>query len=137
MAGYEPVSVRHDEVAREIVDAAIKVHRTLGPGLLESVYEQCLQHELSKRGRTALRQVSVPVHYDGIAIDTGFRLDLLVDDLVIVELKAVEQMIPLYEAQLLTYMKLADKQLGLLINFNVPRLKDGLKRVVLTPCSPP
>lgn len=135
MSSYEAVSARHDELAREIVDAAITVHRTLGPGLLESVYEQCLQHELTKRSRTALRQVSVPVIYDGIAIDTGFRIDLLVDDLVIVELKAVEQMIPLYEAQLLTYFKLTDKQLGLLINFNVARLKDGLKRLVRTPCT--
>lgn len=135
MSTYETVSAKHDEVAREIVDAAIKVHRALGPGLLESVYEQCLQHELTRRGRTALRQVAVPVVYDGIAIDTGFRIDLLVDDLVIVELKAVEQMIPLYEAQLLTYLKLTDRHLGLLINFNVTRLKDGLKRLVRTPPS--
>ena len=133
MADYETISVKHDEVAREIVDAAIKVHQALGLGLLESVYEQCLQHELRRRGLMAERQVPVPVIYDGITIETGFRLDLLVEDLVIVELKAVETMIPLYEAQLLTHLKLTGKHLGFLINFNVPRLKSGLKRFVRTP----
>lgn len=135
MSGFVSVSPRHDEVAREIVDAAIKVHSTLGPGLLESVYERCLQHEIQKRGLTAPRQVALPVHYDGMAIETGFRLDLVVESLVVIELKAVETMVPLYDAQLLTYLKLSDLHLGLLINFNVHRLKNGIKRFVRTPPS--
>lgn len=123
---------REDEIAKEIVDAALKVHRALGPGLLESVYEQCLAYELESRGLNVLTQVAVPVVYGAVRIDTGFRLDLIVDDIVIVELKAVEQMIPLYDAQLLTYLKLVGRHLGLLINFNVPLLKHGIKRLVLS-----
>ncbi len=134
MTRREP-SPREDAVAREIVDAALKVHRTLGPGLLESVYRQCLAYELRSRGLTVLEELAVPVVYEDVRIDTGFRLDLLVEDAVIVELKAVEQMIPLYDAQLLTYLKLMHKALGVLINFNTPLLKHGLKRLVLSPCS--
>jgi GxxExxY protein len=107
----------------------MKVHQTLGPGLLESVYEACLAHELSKRDIRTVRQLPVAIEYDGLLIEAGFRIDLLVEDAVIVELKAVEQMIPLFEAQLLTYLKLTHKRLGLLINFNTPLLKQGLKRM--------
>lgn len=110
----------------------MKVHQALGPGLLESVYEQCLRHELASRGLESARQKALPVHYDGIAIDAGLRIDLLVENLIIVEVKAVETMIPLYDAQLLTYLKLSGIQLGFLVNFNVSRLKHGIKRLVRT-----
>ena len=114
------------------MDAAFRVHRELGPGLLESVYEKCLCHELKKLGVTFEQQLQLPVLYDGITIDAGLRLDVLAKgDCVVVELKAVEQLTPLFEAQILTYLKLADKRLGLLINFNTKLLKDGIKRVVL------
>ncbi len=127
---FEPVSPEVDRVAAQVVDAALQVHRTLGPGLLESVYEVCLCHDLAKRGMTFQRQVSWPIVYDGIKLESGLRLDLLVENHVIVELETVEQMIPLFEAQLLTYLKLTGKRVGLLINFNVPRLKEGIKRLV-------
>jgi len=113
-----------------ILDCSIEVHRNLGPGLLESVYEVCLCKELSLRGIKFQRQVSLPVNYKGEKLDADYRIDLLVENEIIVELKSVEQMIPVYEAQLLTYLKLPDKKLGLLINFNVPRLVDGFKRML-------
>ena len=113
------------------MDAAFKVHRALGPGLIEAVYEVCLCRELAMLEMPFQRQLELPVVYEGIRLDAGLRLDLLVDDSVIVELKAVEKMIPLHEAQVLTYLKLTGKRLGLLINFNVPVLKDGFKRIVL------
>lgn len=130
MSGFLAVSSEHDRLAKEVVDAALVVHRTLGPGLLESVYEACLCYELTKRGVGVQRQVTLPVVYDSVRIEAGLKLDILVEELVIVELKAVEQMLPLFDAQLLTYLKLANKRLGLLINFNVPRIKDGIKRLV-------
>lgn len=133
MNRFQRVSPDAEAAARQIVDSAIKVHRALGPGLLESVYEKCLAHELTIRGLKAERQVEIPVSYEGVLIESGLKLDLMVNDLVVVELKAVEQMVPLYHAQIITYLKLAKKQLGLLINFNVPLLKDGVKRVILTP----
>ena len=117
-----------NEISGQILDAAIKVHKELGPGLLESAYEACLTHELRKRGLKALTQVGLPIFYDGLQLDVGYRVDLLVEDAVIVELKAVEHVLPLHEAQLITYLKLSDRRLGLLINFNVLRLKDGYKR---------
>lgn len=120
-----------NEVSGQVVDAAMKVHTALGPGLLESAYEGCLLHELRKRGLRVLKQVELPVVYDGIQIDVGYRIDLLVEDLVIVELKAVDALAPIHEAQLLTYLKLSGKKVGLLINFNVLHLKDGIKRRVL------
>jgi len=120
-----------DDVARQIVDAAFKVHSTLGPGLLESVYEVCLVHELTKRGIKVCRQVVLPVIYDGMLLDAGFRLDLLVSDCVIVELKVVESLLAIHKAQLLTYLKLSGHRLGFLINFNVPLIKDGIIRVAL------
>ena len=112
-----------------IIEAAMKVHSTLGPGLLESTYEACLLHELRKMGLKAVSQLILPIEYDGVNIDVGYRIDCLVEDLVIVELKAVEKMVPLYEAQLLSYLKSSKKTLGLLINFNVVHLKDGIKRM--------
>ena len=116
------------DISGQIVDAALKVHSALGPGLLESTYETCLLFELHRRGLRAQRQVELPVIYDGVRIDCGYRIDLLVDDAVIVEIKSVESLTPLHQAQLLTYLKLSGRKLGLLINFNVPHLKDGIKR---------
>jgi len=118
-----------NETSGEIVGAAMKVHSVLGPGLLESAYEACLKHELSKRGLRVECQVMLPVQYDGVAIDAGYRIDLLVEDAVVIELKAVEKVVPIHEAQLLTYLKLSGKKLGLLLNFNVLHMKDGIKRL--------
>lgn len=125
------VSSQVDDFAREVVDSAFKVHSTLGPGLLESVYEVCIAHELSKRGLKFKTQVAFPIIYGDLHLDAGLRIDLLVEDQLIVEIKAVDTMLPVFEAQLLTYLKLAQKRLGLLINFNVPRIKDGIKRIVI------
>lgn len=119
-----------NEIAKIIVDAAYKIHVSLGAGLLEMAYETVMEHELIQRGLEVKRQVEVPVLYDGIRIDTAFRADLIVNDLVIVELKSVEQLNPVHHKQLLTYLKLMDKRLGLLINFNVPLIKNGITRVV-------
>ena len=119
-----------DAVARAVVDAGLKVHRALGPGLLESVYEACLVREFELRGLRVRRQVSLPVEYEGLRLDGGYRLDLLVDDLVIVEVKAVETVLRLHEAQLITYLKLSGLRLGLLMNFNVALFKDGVRRLV-------
>jgi GxxExxY protein len=127
----ECISPEMDQTARRIVDAAFKVHSTLGPGLLETVYEICLSHELDRRGLKVARQRTLPIEYDGIRIESGFRLDLLVEDRVIVEIKTVEALMPVHHAQLLTYLKLTGLRLGLLINFNVPMIKDGIKRIVL------
>lgn len=127
----EPIPPETEAVAQAVLDSAFTVHRTLGPGLLETVYEMCVCRELSKRALTFERQLQLPVVYDGMRLDAGLRIDLLVAGCVIVELKAVEKHLPLYEAQLLTYLKLTGHRIGLLINFNVPLLKDGIKRVVL------
>jgi GxxExxY protein len=130
--GYgENTSDEIERVARVVVDAAFAVHKKLGPGLLECIYEVCLAYEISKRGLKVLRQVKVPILYDGVQLDADLRLDLLVEDLVIVDVKSVERMIPLFDAQCLTYLKLTGKRLCLLINFNVPLIKDGIKRIVL------
>jgi GxxExxY protein len=127
---FEPISPDTESVAAVVVDAALQVHRRLGPGLLENVYEACLCHELAKRDVNFERQFACPVTYDGIRLETGLRLDLVVEGCVVVELKAVEHMNSLFEAQVLTYLKLSGKRVGLLINFNVPLLKDGIKRFV-------
>jgi GxxExxY protein len=119
-----------DEISGAIVDAAMKVHTALGPGLLESVYQKCLQHELQKRGFKVEFEVWLPVVYDGIEIEGGYKVDLLVESLVVVELKVVEHLLEVHKAQLLSYLKLSGKELGLLINFNVVHLKDGIKRIV-------
>jgi GxxExxY protein len=120
-----------DAIARQIVDAGLKVHRALGPGLLESAYERCLAHELELRDIPVRRQVPVPILYEGLEIEAGYRLDLVVGDAVIVEVKAVEAMSRLFEAQVLTYLKLTGLRLGLLMNFNVPLFKEGVRRLVL------
>jgi GxxExxY protein len=124
-------SERVDQIAKEIVDAAYRVHCELGPGLLESVYEVCLDHELSQRGLKVERQVCLPVIYDTIEVEAGFRLDLVVEESVIVELKSVETLLPIHLAQVLTYLKLGGYKLGFLMNFNVTRIKDGIRRIVL------
>jgi GxxExxY protein len=128
---YAPATPEEERIARAIVDAAYAVHKALGPGLLESVYEVCFCHELAKRGLAYKRQVDVPVTYDGITFETGLRLDVLVADRVICELKAVETENPVFEAQLLTQLKLTGKRLGFPINLNVPRIKQGIHRVIL------
>jgi len=120
-----------NEIAKAVVDAAYTAHRALGPGLLESVYEICLVHELVKRGISVERQVTLPVVYDSLRLDAGLRIDLLVKKEVVVELKAVEVLLPVHEAQLLTYLKLSGHRLGLLINFNVPLIKQGIRRMAL------
>ena len=127
----DPIDPSLDQIAHQIVDSAFKVHSTLGPGLLEQIYETCLAKELIKRGLRVDRQLEVPVSYDGERLDTGFRLDLLVDEKVIIEVKAVESLASVHQAQLLTYLKLSGKRLGLLINFNVPIIRQGIKRIVL------
>ena len=119
-----------NELTHAIIGMAIEVHRELGPGLLESAYEECLAHELRQSTVKFARQKPVPVTYKGLELDCGYRIDLLVEDQLVIELKSVEELIPLFDAQVLTYMKLADKSIGLLINFNVPVLKSGLKRFV-------
>jgi GxxExxY protein len=119
-----------EAVSRAVLDAAMKVHTTLGTGLLESAYRACLQHELIQAGHKAEAEVALPVVYDGIKLDVGYRLDLLVDDCVIVELKTAERITPVYEAQIISYLKLSGKSLGLLINFKVAHLRDGIKRFV-------
>jgi len=122
--------VTENEIARAIVDAAYKVHTTLGPGLLESVYEIALARELELRDLSVSRQEPIPVVYEDVRMDEGFRADLIVEDKVIVELKAVEKTAPVHKMQLLTYLRLADKRLGLLVNFGAARIKDGISRVV-------
>jgi GxxExxY protein len=119
-----------NELSSRIIDAAMQVHRTLGPGLLESAYEACLAYELKERGMKALTQVAMPVTYGPVQIDVGYRVDVIVEDAIILELKTVSEFHPIHEAQLLSYLKLSGSKLGLLINFKVPRLKDGLKRLV-------
>ena len=125
------ISEETNALARQVVDAAFKVHQTLGAGLLESVYETCLCHELNKRDIPFQKQVSLPVVYDSITLEAGLRLDIWVDKQLIIELKAVDQLHDVHKAQLLTYLKLTNNRLGLLINFNTARIKDGIKRVIL------
>jgi GxxExxY protein len=117
------------QISEKVIGAAIEVHRHLGPGLLESVYDECLCYELSQRGLQVQRQLEVPVVYKGVKLDFGYRVDLLVEDSVIVEIKSTESLLPVFAAQLLTYLKICRKRIGLLINFNVPVLRNGLKRV--------
>ena len=127
---FAPLSTEEERIGKIIVDAAVAVHRFLGPGLLESVYEVCFCHELTKRGLALRRQVIVPILYDGITFEEGLRLDVLVEDQVICELKAVAVTNPVYEAQLLSQLKLTGNRLGYLINFNVPLIKNGIKRII-------
>lgn len=120
-----------NQITQSIIGAAIDVHKGLGPGLLESAYEECLCHELDLRKIAFERQKPVPIVYKGRTLNCGYRLDLLVEDIVVVEIKAVQELLPIHEAQLLTYLRLGSWKVGLLINFNVPLLKRGIKRVVL------
>ncbi len=128
---YKPLSKREESIAEKIVDAAYTVHKILGPCLLEKVYEVCFCHELSKRGLKYKRQVDIPIAYDGIIFNEGLRLDVLVEELIICELKAVDEMNPVWEAQILSHLKLTGKRLGFLVNFNVPLIKNGIKRIIL------
>jgi len=130
-AQREPIPAETNRLAREVVDAAFCIHKALGPGLLETVYEACLVHELAKRGLKVERQVALPVVYDGVRLEAGLRLDLLVENHLVVELKTVETILPLHTAQLLTYLKLSGHRLGLLINFNTPVISAGIKRIAL------
>jgi GxxExxY protein len=120
-----------DALAREVVDAAFKVHRALGPGLLESAYETCLEIELGRRGISVQRQVAVSIAYEGETVPEAFRVDMVVGERLLVELKAVEQVLPIHQAQLLTYLRLTGSRIGLLINFNVQLIRDGIKRLIV------
>jgi len=121
-----------ESVGQRIIGCALKVHSALGPGLLESTYETCLAHELGKVDLDVKRQLPLPVAYDGLDLDAGYRIDLLVGDCVVVELKSVERLLPLHLSQVLTYLKLSGVRLGYLLNFNVPRMKQGIRRVILS-----
>ncbi len=120
---------RLNQITEQIIGCAIEVHRALGPGLLESAYEECLCYELSQKGLKFKRQVALPVVYKEVKLDCGYKLDIVVEDLVIIEIKAVQSLLPVHEAQLLSYLKSGNKPLGLLINFHVSVLKNGLKRL--------
>src|SRR6185437_14287828 len=126
----------HEELTENIIGAAIEVHKALGPGLLESVYEECLCYELPLRGLRFQRQVTVPVIYKGVSLDCGYRLDLIIEDVVILKLKCVERVLAIHEAQLLTYLKLLGKPVGFIINFNVPILRQRIVRKVFDSASP-
>lgn len=126
-----------NDLSSSIIGAAIEVHRALGPGLLESAYEQCLARELSLRDIPFQQQKALPVHYKGTQLDCGYRLDFLVADMVVVEVKAIDTLLPIHQAQLLSYLKLGGWKLGLLINFHVPLLREGIKRVVFGLEEPP
>jgi GxxExxY protein len=121
---------RYEAIAKEVVDACIQVHRALGPGLLESTYQKCLLYELSSRGLKVTSEVSIPVVYKGVELDCGYRIDILVEDVIVLELKSVEKLLPVHSAQIITYLKLANKRLGFLLNFNVSLMKNGLNRFV-------
>ena len=128
---FQPIAAEVEKVGKAVLDAAFKVHTALGPGLLESVYETTTAYEVRKGGLIAETQISVPIVYDNQELDSGFRLDMLVEKCVIVEVKSVETMHPVYEAQIMTYLRLSRVRLGFLINFNVKHLKDGIKRFVV------
>ncbi|HEX2606920.1 MAG TPA: GxxExxY protein [Flavisolibacter sp.] len=128
---FDPLSEREKWLADQIVGSAIMIHKTVGPGLLESVYEQCFCYELDKRNIPFERQQSIPIEYDELVVENGLRVDVIIDDLVIVELKAQENSHPVWQAQLLSYLKLTNKRLGYILNFHVPLMKDGIKRMIL------
>ncbi len=119
-----------EQIGREIVDSALNVHMVLGPGLLEAAYEACLQYELLQRKFAVRKQVPMPLSYRGVTLDVGFRVDLMVNDKVLIELKAVEKLLPVHAAQLLSYLRLGNYRLGFLLNFNTVRMRDGIKRVL-------
>ncbi len=129
---YKKLSPVEEEIGKKIVNAAFNVHNALGPGLLEKIYETCMEHELKKAGLSVKRQIDIPIVYDGLIFQEGLRLDILVNDLVIVELKAVETLNKVWEAQILSQLKLTGFNLGFLINFTVPLIKNGIKRYINT-----
>jgi GxxExxY protein len=126
------LTVAEEEIGKALVNASYLIHKALGPGLLEKVYEVCLAHELRKVGFEVKRQIDIPIKYDGITFEEGLRLDILINDLVIAEIKSVEQVNPVWEAQIISHLKLTQKRLGYLINFNVPVIKNGIKRYINT-----
>lgn len=128
---YKKLPGEEERIGKAVVDAAYQVHKELGPGLLEKVYEVCFCHVLAKKGFSVKRQLDIPIIFDGIKFEEGLRLDVMVNDLVICELKAVEAVNPVWDAQILSHLKLTGKRLGYLINFNVPLIRDGIKRMVL------
>ena len=128
---HQEIDIELDAMAKGVVDAAFKVHKVLGPGLLESTYQACLEIELERRGVPFAAQEQLPISYEGVRIEGAYRIDLLVGGKLVVELKAVEKMLPVHQAQILTYLRLTGLRLGLLINFNAPLIKDGIKRIVL------
>jgi GxxExxY protein len=128
---FKEISEEEDRIGKEIVNAAFQVHKELGPGLLEKVYEVCFCHVLSKKGFEIKRQIDVPIIFEGLIFEEGLRLDVMVNDMVICELKALENINPVWEAQLLSHLKLTNKRLGYLNNFNVPLIKNGIKRMVI------
>jgi GxxExxY protein len=128
---HPPIDVAIERVGREIVDCGLQVHQALGPGLLESAYEACLAYEFARRGLNVRSQVALPIIYDSVTLDAGYRIDILVEDAVIVEIKAIDSLQPIHQAQLLTYLKLSGLRLGYLMNFNVALFKQGIKRIVL------
>ena len=128
---FKPLSEREEWLAKQIVDIAITIHKALGPGLLESVYAKCYYYELTKREIKFEKQQEVPIIYQSLRIDDGLRLDLLIEDLIVIELKAQENYHPVWDAQLLSYLRLTGKRLGFLLNFHVPLMKDGIKRLIL------
>jgi GxxExxY protein len=129
-AGFQQVSSELNDLSRVILDSAFAVHKSLGPGLLETTYRLCLLHELRKRGMSVEQEVALPITYDGVTLESGYRIDLLVNDLIVIELKAVDSLLAIHQAQLLSYLKHSGKRLGLLINFNSIFLKDGIRRVI-------
>lgn len=128
MIKYKELSQQEEQIGKAIVNAAYRVHKELGPGLLEKIYEVCMAHELRKMGFDVKRQIDIPIIYDGIRFNEGLRLDLLVNDLVVAELKAIELINPVWEAQIISHLKLTQLNLGYLINFNVALIKNGIKR---------
>jgi GxxExxY protein len=128
---FKPLSDKEEKLAKKVVDSAYTVHNKLGPGLLEKVYERCFCHELSKRKIEFKRQIPIPIVYDGIQFEEGLRLDVLIEDKITCESKAIDHMNPVWEAQILSHLKLTNKRLGFIINFNVPVMKKGIKRYVL------
>lgn len=130
MINEEKKWVEIEQIAKDVVDAAIKVHRALGPGLLESAYQACFAYELRERGHLVETEVPVPIHYNSVLIDAGYRLDMIVDNLLVIENKSVDVLLPVHEAQLLTYLKLSGYKLGFLLNWNVKLMKQGIHRLV-------
>lgn len=128
---FQKLSEKEENAAKQVVDIAIKIHKQLGPGLLESVYAKCFYYELQNRSINFEKEKAVPIIYDSLKIDDGLRLDCLVEDVVIIEFKAQENYHPVWEAQIISYLKLTGRRLGFLINFHVPLMKDGIKRIIL------